>query len=194
MRPLRIPPVLLGAWFVLVFAMGASGRMATLRSPAPQAVLAMLTLAAVMASWFVPVVRDWVAGLSVRLLVAVHLTRFVGIYFLWVHAQGQLPGAFAVPAGWGDIAVATLAVLLLLFVSPDTPGRRTAYLAWNMLGLLDILFVVATAGRLFASDPAAMEPMLRLPLSLLPSFLVPLIITSHLILFRKLRRPGSDAA
>jgi len=68
------------------------------------------------------------------------------------------------------------------------------YVGWNLLGLLDNIFVVATAGRLFTSDPEGMQAMLRLPLSLLPTFLVPLIITSHMVLLRRLRAPTVESA
>jgi hypothetical protein len=50
-----------------------------------------------------------------------------------------------------------------------------------VFGLIDILFVVVTAARLVLADPASMSPLLRLPLSLLPTFLVPLLIASHVV-------------
>jgi hypothetical protein len=59
-----------------------------------------------------------------------------------------------------------------------------------VLGLLDILFVVATAARLGLAAPASMQALLRLPLCLLPTFLVPLIITSHVLLAIRLARAG----
>jgi hypothetical protein len=99
------------------------------------------------------------------------------------------PYAFAVPGGWGDITVASLASLLLATGPPRDGWRRSAYAAWNVLGLVDILFVVATAGRLVMSDPASMAALQRLPLSLLPTFLVPLIIASHVVLWTRLARP-----
>jgi hypothetical protein len=37
-------------------------------------------------------------------------------------------------------------------------------------------------------DPASMQALLVLPLSLLPTFLVPLIIASHVLIFARLRR------
>ena len=58
----------------------------------------------------------------------------------------------------------------------------------NLLGMVDILFVVATAARLAAADPESMAALLRLPLSLLPTFLVPLIIASHVVLGVRLAR------
>jgi hypothetical protein len=48
--------------------------------------------------------------------------------------------------------------------------------------------VVVTAARLGLADPASMAALLRLPLSLLPTFLVPLIIASHVILGLRLWR------
>jgi len=87
--------------------------------------------------------------------------------------------------GWGDIVVAVGALGIVLLV-PDLLARRGWVMAWNLVGLADILFVVATAARLAMADPASMQPLLRLPLGLLPTFLVPLIIASHVLLFRRL--------
>jgi hypothetical protein len=103
-----------------------------------------------------------------------HVVRFVGFYFLVLHARGELPRAFAVPGGWGDIATATLA-LMVSTLSADTRLGKSAYLAWNIFGLLDILFVVATATRLGLANPDSMRALTHLPLSLLPTFIVPLI-------------------
>lgn len=111
--------------------------------------------------------------------------RFIGFYFLVLHARGELPRAFAVPGGWGDIATATLALLVATMSAETRLGKR-AYLAWIVFGLLDILFVVATATRLFLADPDSMCALLRLPFSLLPTFIVPLILATHVMLFARL--------
>jgi hypothetical protein len=58
----------------------------------------------------------------------------------------------------------------------------------DTLGLIDILFVVATATRLAVADPDSLNALLRLPLSLLPTFLVPLIIAGHVFVFWRLTR------
>jgi len=90
--------------------------------------------------------------------------------------------AFAVPGGWGDIIVAPLA-LGLLGVAGELEPRRWFVGLWNTLGLIDILFVVATASRLAIADPESMNALLHLPLSLLVTFLVPLIIADHVVVF-----------
>ena len=42
-------------------------------------------------------------------------------------------------------------------------------------GFLFILYVLATAARLYFADPTQLAPLTRMPLSLLPTYFVPLI-------------------
>jgi hypothetical protein len=176
------------AWLLAACLVGGSGWFAALRPPAPQLILAGLTIVLLLAARLWAPLRQFVATVDVRALVLFHLTRFVGFYFLALHARGDLPWAFAVPGGWGDNAVAAAALLLVLGVRADSPRGRRAYLAWNVLGLLDILAVVLTAARLAFADPASMRSLLRLPLSLLLTFVVPVIIATHVLMLARLAR------
>jgi hypothetical protein len=191
-----VRPWLVGiAWLGIAVALGATGVVARLRPPAPQLVVAGLTAALLLADRLAPGFRAWADELDVRAVPTFHLTRFVGFYFLALYGRGELPRAWAVPSGLGDIAVAVGAALLLVAVGrPRTRAARRLYLAWNVLGLLDILFVVVTAARLALADPGSMAALLRLPLSLLITFVVPVIIASHLLLFRRLRALDSEGS
>ena len=198
---LRSGSVLLAGlvWLLLAVALGASGRLQTVRPPTPQVILLSLTAGLMLAGTRVSAFRDWAWSVDPRWLVGLHLTRFVGIYFLVLHARGELPWAFAVPGGWGDILVATLALLVLLSGPPDAPRRRRVYITWNLLGLTDIVLVVATAARLGVTEPTLMRSLLQLLLNLLPTFLVPLIICTHVLLLLRLGRapeppPGPETA
>jgi hypothetical protein len=179
-------------WLLVATAFGAAGAMRSLPPAATPLVLLGLTAVVLALAWRRAGFRTWLWALDERLLVALHLTRFVGACFLYLHGRGRLPYAFAVPAGWGDITVATLAAILLVAGPPRDAARRAAYIAWNALGLLDILFVVATAARLVVIDPGSMTALRGLPLSLLPTFLVPLLVATHVVLGVRLLRP--DAA
>lgn len=175
------------AWGGLALVAGATGGVA--RSPVPPPIVLLGLTAAGLVAWGgSATVRAWVRAVPPRALVALHLVRFVGAWFLVLYRRGELPFAFAVPGGWGDIAVAAGAAGLLFGAFPPrTRGRRAVLHAWNALGLLDILFVVTTAARLFFAEAGPLDPLTRLPLSLLPTFFVPLIVLSHLRIFGWLR-------
>ncbi|MGH7644702.1 MAG: hypothetical protein ACREMR_03860 [Gemmatimonadales bacterium] len=177
----------ISAWLALALVAGASGRLATLPFPVPQSVLLGLAVVAVVAGTSVAALRAWLDAVDLRALVGVHAVRLVaGSYFLYLSGQGQLSAVFATRAGWGDIAVAVWAVVVVLSGLPATRRHRGPYLAWNAFGLLDFALVVWTAVSVGRPDPAALAVLLRLPLSLLPTFVVPLLIASHVFIFQRL--------
>ena len=174
-------------WLLVAIALGLSGLLRHVRPPGPQIMIFGLTGVLILAYWFNRSFRDWLKAVDLRLVVGLHLTRFVGFYFLWLYGRGELPYRFAVPGGWGDIIVATGAALILATWSGF--GRRAAVLLiWNLYGLVDILFVVVTAAAEAMAVPASMAALLRMPLSLLATFLVPLIISSHMLIFARVLR------
>jgi hypothetical protein len=130
--------------------------------------------------------RQWALRVHIRWLVPFHLIRFVGIYSIYLYVHHELPYRFAVLGGAGDIAVATLALFILLFVN-----ARPAVVAWNVLGLVDILAVAATASRSELAVPGSMHQLDRFPLILLPTIVVPAIIVTHLLMLFRLLRAGN---
>ncbi|WP_163999491.1 hypothetical protein [Pyxidicoccus caerfyrddinensis] len=137
--------------------------------------------------------RAAVLTVDPRLAVHYHVVRVVaGIGFLVQYERGELPGAFALQAGWGDIAVGLAApVVAALALPADTPLKRGVVLAWSVAGLVDILWVVGNAQRMIFSEGNLLVPatLTRFPFSLLPLFVVPLVFITHgLVLARLLRR------
>ena len=175
---------LLGAgWFLLALFVGEMQLLRVLPPLAVPALIGALTLSILASYFFLPSFRRGLDRLSVKTYLAIHLTRFVGIYFLVLTSRGELDPRFGIPAGWGDIVVATSALILIW-----APAPRRALLLWNSVGLVDILFVVSRAGTLRLADPDALDALTRLPLSFLPTLVVPLIISTHFILFYRLSR------
>jgi len=173
------------AWLALAVVAGATGAVARLQKPWPQVVLLGITAGLVIGYRRARGFRAWLDGLSLRTILGLHLSRLVGIYFLVLYGRGELPFAFAVPGGWGDI-IAAIGALGVMAATTSFSKRRLLIGAWNVFGLLDILMVVITAARLYLAEPTSLRALLTLPLSLLPTFLVPLIIASHLLVFRRL--------
>lgn len=185
----RVVIVLL-IWCMSAVLLGVLGVLGSLRPPFPQVILFGLVALLLIAYGSSTEFRRWISSIPLEWLISVHLVRFVGFYFLWLYEQRQLPFAFAVPGGWGDILVATGALILLVL----RPGSRMIYQVWNALGFADILFVVGTATRLALADSASMAALLRFPLSLLPTFIVPLIIFTHVVIFLRLKGHRLDRA
>lgn len=124
-------------------------------------------------------------------LVGVQAYRGLGSIFLVLYGLGQMPGAFALPAGFGDVAIALLAIPLALLYEARWKQREAALVIWNIAGILDLV-LAATMGVL--TTPAfnlieANPPNTLLaewPLILAPLFAVPLSILLHVASLTKL--------
>lgn len=172
-------------WFGAAILAGHFLLLQRLPPAAVQGIIVGLTVALLLSYFRWPALRAWVDALDLRLLVLFHVTRFVGAYFLVLYRRGELPYDFAVPGGIGDVVVAALALpVALLPYAPDRQQRMIRI--WNVIGIVDILLVVVTAARLNLADPSQLRALTYLPLSLLPTFLVPLIIASHVVIFVRL--------
>ena len=174
-------------WFAAAVLVGQQQVLQRLPAPATPVILLGLTALLLVTYFRVAALRDWVDGLDLRSLALIHVSRFVGIYFLVLYRQGKLPYAFAVPGGIGDILVATL-VLPVVSLPVGYERRLRLLTIWNVIGFIDIMLVVLTAIRLNVADPFQLRAMRFLPLSLLPTFLVPLIIATHIVIFVRLAR------
>ena len=174
-------------WLIVALLLALTGTFHNI--PVRMPVLGVaLTAALLIVLALVPRVRARALAGGPRPLVAFHLTRFVGFYFLWLFSLGVLARNFAVPAGWGDVIIAAWACALLLIKDWSSREMRLAVLLWNVFGLFDILMVLALAARQAAADPGFQNGFASLPLSLLPTFLVPVVIATHVLLFVWLAR------
>ena len=109
--------------------------------------------------WF----KEAVQRVDLEALVVIHLFRFVGVYFLVLHAYEALPFTFAMIGGWGDILTATLALPLLLLLRKKSALAIPFAWIWNIIGLLDILSVLSTAiittNMAIQSQEAGVQPI-----------------------------------
>ncbi|HEU4725360.1 MAG TPA: hypothetical protein VFU59_08690 [Candidatus Eisenbacteria bacterium] len=177
----------LGLWLAVAVAAGRAGLLASAPGAAIGFVNLTLTVATLLLVRTIPSLREWAMVASLRPWIAYHLVRFVGLAFLAFAVAGRLPADFAVKAAWGDIAVAILAGFVAMFALPVVTIRKwLVVFLWNLLGFADILFVLATAIPLAIRDVASMSPLREWPLVLLPTFIVPLILVTHVLVFVRL--------
>lgn len=197
----------LTGWFALIAGSGAAGLFNDVRGLGPPAlglavVLPVLILAVGSARPGL-LQRAW-RGLPLPVLVGLHATRVVGIAMVLWHEAGRLSAPFAPIAGWGDVLVAVAAIPVALMAWAASPGWRPAVFWWNVLGLLDLVVAIglgltSAPGaplRIFFAEPGT-GLMNNLPLLLIPAYLVPLLIVTHLAVFARLRategRAGAQA-
>jgi hypothetical protein len=176
--------ILLAAWGLAAAAAGRAHLLLHLPPYAVPMLVASLTIGLTLAVSRVGWISETVRKLSLRQLLAVHVGRFVGLYFVWLYAQGRLPAEFAHRAGWGDVIAAAGALILLFW--PEGPGFRRALWIWNIVGLADLFVAVGTAGWLNLTRPGSMIEVASLPLTLVPLWGVPIYMTSHFVIFRRL--------
>jgi hypothetical protein len=171
-------------WLGLACVVGATGALRRLPIP-PPAIAVALTIATLLVIRISARARAGIQNLGPGPLVLFHVVRIAaGAYFLVLGGRGVLPREFTTPAGWGDILVGIGALWVLMRCLPvRTAWQRVVLLAWNVAGLLDILGVLGNAVRLYAQDPSFVEPFMSLPLAILPTFVVPIVIVSHVLLF-----------
>jgi hypothetical protein len=176
--------ILLAVWGLAATAAGAMHLLHHLPPGAVSVLVASLaiglTVAVSRVGWISEIVRE----IGVRRILAAHLVRFLGFYFLWLHVQGRLPAEFAHRAGWGDVIAAAGALLLLFW--PEGPGFRRALWVWNVIGLADLFIAVGTGAWLNRTRPGSMVELAGLPLTLVPLWFVPMLMTSHFVIFRRL--------
>jgi hypothetical protein len=118
-------------------------------------------------------------------LIRLHLWRLVGAVFLVLMVRGQVPALWALPAGIGDILVGVTAPWVARGV--DTPRGRRRAIVWNLFGIADLIVAVGLGiltspgpTQVFRTVPTS-EFMTHFPMALVPTFLVPLAFTLHVI-------------
>jgi hypothetical protein len=181
--------IVLACWFVVVSVLGAQGVFIVPAGAPPYPIaigVAAPILVFLVAFWASYVFRSFVMTADLPLLTAVQAWRFAGFGFLALSAHGVLPGAFAWPAGLGDMAIGLTApwVALTLARRPAF-GASRVFVIWNLLGILDLISAVsnATMNQILATGAAGqvtVAPMAQLPLLLVPAYLVPLFLILHL--------------
>ncbi len=119
-------------WLILAIAAGATGFFLRLPFPGPQLIILGLVVLTLVAGLVPSRLSAWIEAIPLRVLVGVNATRFVGIAFLVLAAQGQM-----------------------VTLTGATPG---------------------------------VERVLTLPLSIVPTFFVPLFLANHVFIFRRLVR------
>jgi hypothetical protein len=128
-------------------------------------------------------------------LASTQVARSLGVVFLVLHSRHELPGVFAYPAAWGDVAVGVTAPVVswaIWFRYTEVLRRgsrwRAAVIGWNVFGFCEHVVAVFLGSasfpgplQLFHQQPTT-AIFAALPLLLFPAYLVCFADTLHLFL------------
>jgi len=186
--------IFIGLWLALAFTLSArgffSGGSATSVPPIAWALLPLaIGYLAFLASRSVRSVFD---EIPLHWMIGVQLYRALGVVFLVEWSLGVLPGAFALPAGIGDMAIGLAAPLVAMRLKRGASNARSGAILWNVLGIADLV-VAVTMGVLTAPGPlhrlaldTPNNAIAMLPLVLVPTIAVPFSLLLHFISLHRL--------
>ncbi len=139
--------------------------------------------------------RAWTYTIPVGLLTGLQAWRVIGFCFLPLWFFGILPGPFGLIAGLGDVAVGFGAAFVAYSISKNTSliGGPAFYQVhvWGLIdfaGAIGSAFLTSGAVPAVWTGPVTSHAMEVWPLSIFPSFAVPLFTILHFIAIRNARR------
>jgi hypothetical protein len=173
-------------WLLIVLAVAwvAPGN-TVVGAPYIATILTLGLLAGTLPLLISPAFRQLVRAIPATGLIGVHAIRVLGILFLALLDMRLLPAEFALPAGYGDIAVGLLALGMVYLFTKRKPYAPTLAIAWNALGLLDFVSALASGIAFigpFAAQLAAhgTSPLYLNYVLIVPAFGVPLYTLLHI--------------
>ena len=188
-----------GGWVGIAVFLAASGRLAfSPDAPAPVMGILLATplLAAGLLAFSSQKIRAALLGLPLQLLVGLNAMRTLGALFLFDFIAGTLKGPFPFFAGLGDVLTGLLAIPLALRIAGSHPPSSRTIAQWNALGALDLLVAVTLGITSVPGSPLQLihagigtQAVQYLPLSLVPTVLVPFYLLTHALVAIKLRQP-----
>jgi len=190
-RYARLVTSLLAAWFLLVLSVPTlsifkDGRFPVGAAAALSPILVFLIWFGISASF-----REFTLSLDVRVLTTLQLSRVAGFTWFVAAAYGILPKVFALPAGWGDVGIGLTAPLAALYLAKS--GRQRSFMMWQAAGIAELavavtLGVLASPRLRLLGEGLTTQPLMVLPLSVIPMFGVPVAVILHMICIARAQR------
>lgn len=180
-------------WLLISGVLAYSGFFENTKAMPPRFALVLIVIN-IMAFYFykITVKKD----LSANLLLAIHALRLpveIGLHQLFLL---KLIPVYMTFHGWNfDIVMGISGLLLALYVyfsKKELP--KTLFLIWNFAGLifLGVIVVIAILSSPLPFQQLAFDQpniaVLKFPFVFLPGYIVPIVLVSHILLIKKLRK------
>lgn len=142
-----------------------------------------------------PLSRKFISSLSLKQLTYLSVIRIpVELVLFWLYLNGTVPKLMTFEGRNFDILAGVSAPVIAYFAFRSHPFRYKVLIAWNLLSLILLLNIVVNA--LFSAPSPFQQlafdqpniALLYFPFSWLPTFIVPIILFSHLASLYRLFR------
>ncbi|HEY3588162.1 MAG TPA: hypothetical protein VGK85_13470 [Myxococcaceae bacterium] len=190
---------LLVTWFLAVTAGAVAGAWLDPSIPRPLGYFIpalVLSLVLWRAGWLQAAVQEF-SPAAIPWLQTLRIGGGLTLFAAW--ASGVAPWGWVIRAGTGDILVGIGAAAVAALLGTGLAWSRTAAIAWNVFGLVDMAHTLARGllsapgpqQRIFETPPNLVPAVF--PFLYLPAFIVPLTILLHILSLQQLARLGRPA-
>ncbi|MEE9609094.1 MAG: hypothetical protein V3U03_15250 [Myxococcota bacterium] len=178
-------------------ALNASHLLLVWATAAPYALVGALALASAKVR---ELLRRFARGVSLESLTAVHAVRVLALGTLTKWWIGALPGHFILPVGVPDFLIGLTALPVSRWLARQPVAKPGLLAAWHAVGAGVLLLAVPLIQlsqpgplRVFTEGPRTDE-VLDFPMSIVPTFVAPLLVGLHAVALLKLARQRAPAA
>ncbi|MEE9380003.1 MAG: hypothetical protein V3V03_01230 [Hyphomonadaceae bacterium] len=134
--------------------------------------------------WYVsPWLADKPRNEALQILLLPHAFRHVGLFFLVpAFVTSDLSPSFANITAYGDLATAVLAIVALLALRAKFAFALPLVWLVNLVGTVDLIKALSEAENITHLGVV----------SFVPTFIVPLLLVSHVVIFTRLLRKNTE--
>src|SRR5215475_823879 len=149
--------------------------------------LCFVAFSIVAGNYITPRLQAWSREDAIKALAAPHMFRFAGLAFLMPGVVSPtMSSAFAIPAAYGDLAAAVLAIIAVLGLSVRASWAMLVVWIFNIEGTADLLFAYYQGIVGVPQPPGALGAAF-----FIPTLLVPPLLVTHALIFRQLLRSNA---
>jgi len=175
-------------WFLAAFALSASGWFERFTSATLFGIGALASASGfTILHWLSSRFRGFTRARGLKRLTRAQILRLFGTLALVKANQHILPALFAIPTGIIDIAIAVASLFVAARLVSPQGQPQPGFVAFHIAGLMglavSVTMAILTSSTWFglAEDGISSQPMTWFPMSLVPTFIGPLVLVCHLL-------------
>jgi hypothetical protein len=185
---MRVATVFILGWFAVALTLSVTGWFERFSSATLFGVGAVASASGfIILHWFSSTFRGFLRARSLKRLTMAQALRFYGILALVKAHEHILPPLFAIPTGVLDIIFASTSFLVAARLVSANGQAKLGFFAWHVLGLVALAIstvtAILTSSERFGlvRDGITTQPMSCFPMSLVPTFVGPMVLIFHLL-------------